>query len=127
MTKGEITVHTGQSNETDETGLCRVPAADIYETPDAYLVMLNLPGVEKEGIALTLDRAELKVRAKVANQGHVQGRLLFNEMRGNRFARSFAIGDGIDTNSIDAQFEKGVLTVKLYKHELMKPREISIN
>jgi HSP20 family protein len=127
MTKGEVTVHTRQSNETDETGLCRVPAADIYETPDAYVVKLDLPGVEKEGIALTLDRGELKVQARAADQGHVQGRLLFNEMRGGTFARSFAIGDGIDTNSIDAQFEKGVLTVKLYKHELMKPREISIN
>jgi len=127
MTKGEVTVKTGHSAESDVNGLCRVPAADVYETPDAYVLMLDLPGVEKDAITLMLDKGELRVQAKPSEQKQTPGRLLFSEMRPGTFTRSFTIGDGIDINSIDANFDKGVLTVKLYKNAQMKPREISIN
>ena len=127
MTKGEVTVKTGNPAESDVNGLCRVPAADVYETPDAFVLMLDLPGVEKDAITLMLDRGELRVQAKPSEQKQTPGRLLFSEMRPGTFTRSFTIGDGIDTNSIDAHFDRGVLTVKLYKNARMKPREISIN
>jgi len=127
MTNGEVTVKTGQTAENDMTGRCRVPAADVYETPDAYVLMLDLPGVEKDAINLTLDKGELRVQAKPSDTKQASGRLIFSEMRPGTFTRSFTIGDGIDTNTIDAHFDKGVLTVKLYKNATLKPREISIN
>lgn len=127
MTKGEVTVQTGQPMESTLEGRCRVPAADVYETPEAYVLMLDLPGVEKDAIALKLDKGELHVQAKPAVQKESQGRHLFSEMRSGTFTRSFAIGDGIDTNAIDARLDNGVLTVKLYKNAETKPREISIN
>ncbi len=108
MTKSDVAVQRTQPAEDTAGVRCRVPAADVYETADAYVLMLNLPGVEKEAITLTLNKGELRVRAA-------------------SFARSFGIGEGIDTTSIDAHHDKGVLTVKLYKHEILKPREISIN
>lgn len=127
MTKGEVTVKTGHPAESDVNARCRVPAADVYETPDAYVLMLDLPGVGKDAITLMLDKGELRVDAKPSEQKQTPGRLLFSEMRPGTFTRSFTIGDGIDTNSIDANFDEGVLTVKLYKNAQMKPREISIN
>jgi len=43
------------------------------------------------------------------------------------FSRIFTLGDGIDTENIDARYEAGVLTVKLYKSAASKAREIAIN
>lgn len=107
MTKEEVTVQCGEPMERDIDGRCRVPAADVYETPEAYVLMLDLPGVEKDAIALKLDKGELHVQAST-------------------FTRSFAIGNGIDTNTIDAHFGNGVLTVTVPKAEEAKAREIEV-
>jgi len=127
MTKADVEVKTAHPKEETETGRYRTPAADVYETADAYVLLLDLPGVEKEGISLTLEKGEMRVRAAVDEHAGTQGRRLFSETRPATFARSFTLGEGIDPNSVDAQYDKGVLTVKLYKHEGVKPREISIN
>ena len=127
MTKAEVEVKMAHPKEEAEPARCRIPAADVYETADAYVLLLDLPGVEKEGISLTLEKGEMRVRAAVDENAGTQGRRLFSETRPATFARSFTLGEGIDTNSVDAQYDKGVLTVKLYKHEGVKPREISIN
>jgi HSP20 family protein len=127
MTKAEVEVKMAHPKGETEPGRCRIPPADVYETADAYVLLLDLPGVEKEGISLTLEKGEMRVRAAVGENAGTQGRHLFGETRPATFARSFTLGEGIDTNSVDAQYDKGVLTVKLYKHEGVKPREISIN
>lgn len=127
MTKADVEVKTTHPKEEAETGRYRIPAADVYETADAYVLLLDLPGVEKEGISLTLEKGEMRVKAVVGEDPGIRGRRLFSETGPATFARSFTLGEGIDTHSVDAQYDKGVLTVKLYKHEGMKPREISIN
>lgn len=127
MTRADVEVKMTHPKEETESGRCRIPAADVYETADAYVLLLDLPGVEKGGISLTLEKGEMRVRAVVGENPATQGRRLFSETGPATFARSFTLGEGIDTNAVDAQYDKGVLTVKLYKHEGMKPREISIN
>jgi HSP20 family protein len=87
----------------------RVPATDVYETPDAFVVMMDLPGATRESVKLTLEKGEMRVKA------------------GAGFYRAFTIGEGIDMGKVDARFEQGVLTVKLYKSEAMKPRSIQVN
>lgn len=105
----------------------RIPAADIYETPDAYVLMLDIPGAAKETISLKLDKGELRVQAVLEERGLREGRTIFKELSPASFARSFAIGEGIDTDAIDARFEHGVLTVKLFKSASLKPKDIHIN
>lgn len=105
----------------------RVPAADVYETSDAFVLMLDLPGVEKEGITLTHEKGELRVRAAGAAGRASEMKLLVREVRPATFARTFSLGDGIDTESIDARYESGVLTVKLYKSAASKARDIRVN
>jgi len=105
----------------------RIPAADVYETPDAFVLMLDLPGVVRESISLTLEKGEMRVRADLKPLHLEEGTLLHSEMEGPGFFRVFSIGEGIDTANVDARFEQGVLTVKLLKSEDIKPREIRIN
>ena len=120
-------VREAQENRETVQERHRLPIADVYETSEAYVLMLDLPGVEKEGITLTHEKGELRVRAvSVAGQPSDK-KLLVREVRPATFSRTFSIGDGIDTETIDARYETGVLTVKLLKSAASKARDIKIN
>ncbi len=103
-----------------------LPLADIYETLDAYVVMMDLPGARKEDIRVRLERGSLMVTAPSDRHVQESGTLLHEESRTAGFARTFSLGEGIDLKNVDAQFQEGVLTIKLFKNEELKPREISI-
>ncbi|MBK7257146.1 MAG: Hsp20/alpha crystallin family protein [Ignavibacteriae bacterium] len=122
-----IDVRDQQMNTENSYDRCRIPTADVYETSDAFVVMLDLPGVQKEGISLLHEKGELKVRA-VAPAGQPSDmKVLVREVRPATFFRTFTLGEGIDTGSIDARFESGVLTVKLLKSAASRSREITIS
>ena len=108
-------------------GEYRIPAADVYETSEAFILMLDLPGATRDSISLTLEKGEMRVKADVSPLHEQEGTLLLSEIGGSGFFRVFSIGDGIDTGNVDARYEQGVLTVKLFKSENVKPREININ
>jgi HSP20 family protein len=105
----------------------RVPGADVYETADAYMVMLDLPGARKETISLVLQEGELRMKADSPVTAPEEGTLIRNELPPGGYARAFALGEGIDLSNVDARFENGVLTVKLFKTGEHKPREITIH
>lgn len=101
------------------------PSTDVYETPDAFVLMIDMPGVSREAISVTMEGGTLSVQAKVS---YHSGKpvLLFNELQHTAYYRLFNLGDGVDRNSVDAQYEDGVLVIKLFKNEKAKPREIQI-
>lgn len=102
------------------------PLADIYETPDAFVLMLDMPGASRDTMSVRLDKGTLFVKASVEKYHQENATILHSETLAPGYYRTFSIGEGIDIESVDAQFEHGVLTVKLLKSERIKPREISI-
>lgn len=122
-----IAVREGQAPVLEGQDRYRIPAADVYETGDAFVLLLDLPGVEKDGITLTHEKGELRLRAVTRMQEQPGVKMLVREVRPATFARTFTIGEGIDINTIDARFEAGVLTVKMYKSPAARAREIAIN
>jgi HSP20 family protein len=123
VTKGTSEPATRIEGHEDEYVL---PLADIYETPDAYVVMLDMPGAQKENIRVRLERGSLMVTAPSTRHFQESGTVLHEETRTRGYARAFALGEGIDVKNVDAQYQDGVLTIKLFKNEELKPREISI-
>lgn len=103
-----------------------LPLADIYETPEAYVVMMDMPGAQKENMRVRLEQGSLVVTAPAVRHFQESGTVLHEETRTSGYARAFSLGEGIDLKNVDAQFEDGVLTIKLFKNEELKPREISI-
>jgi HSP20 family protein len=103
------------------------PAADIFETPEAYVIMLDMPGASKDSIRITLEKHELIVRAEIAPRHSQDASVLVNEIFATGYARSFNLGDGIDREKVDAEFALGVLTVKLHKSEDWKRKEITVH
>jgi HSP20 family protein len=103
-----------------------LPLADILETPEAYVVVLDMPGAQKENMRVRLERGSLVVTAPTVGHSHENGTILHEETRTPGYVRSFSLGEGIDLKHVDAQFQDGVLTIKLFKNEELQPREISI-
>ena len=102
------------------------PFADIYETPDAYVLTLDMPGATKEQINVSLDKGVLTVKAGVEQYHSPDASLLFREIHTPGYKRAFNLGEGINRSNIDAWYENGVLTLKLFKSEDQKPREIPV-
>jgi HSP20 family protein len=102
------------------------PLVDVYETPDAFVLLIDMPGATKESIRLSLDRGSLIVKAAIRARHREDKHMLINELRATGYYRVFNLSDGIERNAIDARYDQGVLTVKMGKSDAMKPREIRI-
>jgi HSP20 family protein len=102
------------------------PVADVYETSDAFIVKLDLPGATKESIDLTITENRLSVKSVVQLGEGENARLVFGEIRPKTYYREFAITEGINYKSAEASFDAGVLTITLPKSETMKAKEIPI-
>jgi len=103
-----------------------IPAADVSETGEAYMLSLDMPGAQKEAITVAVVDGILVVRAPIARVHGEEATVLYREIRAGAYERRFTLGEGIDRNSVDARYENGVLTVRLLKTEDLKPKEIVI-
>lgn len=103
-----------------------LPLADIFETADAYVVTMDMPGADKENMHVRLERGSLMVTAPAVGHVHENASVVHQESRIPGYSRAFSLGEDIDLKNVDAEFQDGVLTVKLFKNEELKPREISI-
>jgi HSP20 family protein len=112
--------------QVDTQDISVTPSTDIFETPDAYVLKIDLPGCMKDAIKVTMEHGTMTVKAKVESYHREGGSLLFNELKTPTYYRAFNMADGIDRQSIDAQYDDGVLTVKLLKKEETKAKEIEI-
>ena len=102
------------------------PRADVAETDDAYLLALDLPGVDRGSLDVTLDDGTLKIsgeRQAPSADGHRMHRV---ERAHGRFFRSFTLGSDLDGDAIEAHYDDGVLTVEIGKTPEVQPRRISI-
>jgi len=102
------------------------PMADVYETADAFVLKLDLPGATKETIYLAVEPDQLSVKAKV--ETHITGntKFLYSEIGEKTYRREFNLGKGIDRDGITAQFNEGVLTIVLPKTDTIRAKEIQI-
>lgn len=104
-----------------------LPSFDVRETKDAYVFSADLPGLSEETVDLTLTGNRLTISGRREEEKRDEGdRVHVYERSYGSFSRSFALPDGVDTDHIDAQFEKGVLKVTVPKRPEVKPRRISI-
>lgn len=117
---------TGNSANETVTRRISVPLADAYETKDAYVIELDLPGADEQAIEVTAENGVLAVRADAHATSGNGTTVLREEIPARHWARSFEIGDGIDVAGIKGRFSGGVLQLSLPKQETFKARKISI-
>ena len=103
-----------------------VPATDIFETEDALTVVMEVPGVGREAIDISLENNVLKIEAKIDPSKYDGMEPLYTEYNVGNFARSFTLSNKIDQQQISAKLEDGILTLTLRKAQEAMPRKISI-
>jgi HSP20 family protein len=102
------------------------PAASLVEDGDGYLLQVEMPGVNKEGLEVSTEGNELTIIGR-RSLPTIEGALLHQESRREDFRRAFEIDPSIDVNKINARIEQGLLTVRLPKAEHVKPRRITVS
>jgi HSP20 family protein len=103
------------------------PQTDIVETPDAFLVTMDLPGAAKESIRVNIGSGELSVSAAVRQHVPENATIVYSEITQKRYGRRFRLGSGVDHEQVDAQHSDGVLTIVLPKTDALKRRDIIIH
>jgi HSP20 family protein len=109
--------------------LLRAPAADVVETERDLRVMLELPGVAPEDVAVDLENNVLTVvgeKQERRDEGEEKHTWHLMERRYGRFTRSFMLPRDVDQDAIQASFEHGVLTITIPKSEKARRRRIEI-
>lgn len=102
-----------------------MPPANISASNNEYLVEVEMPGVDKSGLEITVEGNELTIIGH--RKGDTpQGQLYYSEWPEADFRRVFELGPDVDTTKINAQLEQGVLKLRLPKSEKAKPRKIQI-
>jgi len=104
-----------------------VPSTDIFETEDALVVVMELPGVEKNALQVHLENDTLRVEGHIDYANYEGLEPLYAEYNVGHFARAFTLSNKIDQGQISAQLADGVLNLTLKKTKEASPRRIAIN
>ena len=115
------------SPNTARRGQNFVPALDLSETPDAYIVEMAVPGMKAEDLEVTVENGVLTVKGEVKKeQEDTQRNFHRVERRFGSFTRTVGLPSRIKADSIHADLQDGVLRLDIPKAEEVKPRKISV-
>jgi HSP20 family protein len=103
------------------------PEADFYETENDFVLEMDLPGFTNEDVDVTVEKGVLSISGeRTSEREEAVGTYHLRERTWGKFSRSFSIPHTIEAEEVDAQFKKGVLTVKLPKAAEAMARKIQI-
>ncbi len=111
------------------TGLRRwIPAMDLVETDDDFVLRADLPGLTEGDVNIELEDNVLTVSGerKAEREERKEGYYRVERSSGS-FSRSLTLPEGVDPDAIKASFDKGVLEVRIPKPEERKPRKVAIS
>jgi len=105
-----------------------IPAVDIYETAEKDVVVkVDLPDMKRENIKVTFENNVLSVEGQRELTPSVERDRFHHLERGHgQFRRSFTLPATVDASRVDANYQDGVLTVKLPRRDEAKPKSITI-
>lgn len=127
--QGEMTRLFGRAygEESEGARSSWAPPIDIYETPDAYRVVAELPGFSPDQVDVTVNEGTLTIKGERKFYDEVNEENFHRvERRFGAFQRLVSLPAQVDADKVDATFDKGVLTVSIPKAEVAKPRRIEI-
>jgi len=114
------------SRSTGQTKSYVTPEVNILENKDGYVLEAEMPGVNKDGLEITLEGTELTIVGRRRDEQPIPGTALFQESTNADYRRVFELDPAIDTSKVSARMDQGILTLTLPKSERVKPRRISV-
>lgn len=103
-----------------------VPTADIFETEAALTVVLEMPGVDKGNVDISVEDGVLTVQGRLDFSKYEGMQPVYTEYNIGHYRRSFSLSNKINQDKIGAEMSDGVLTLVMPKADEAKPRRIAI-
>ncbi len=100
------------------------PPVDIYETDEAIVVIVDLPGVEKDNVDVRVEDDILTIKGKAGYSPPAD--ILRREFSLDGYFRQFELSDEVNQDKISAEAKNGVLTITLPKAEKSRPKQIQV-
>ena len=104
-----------------------LPTTDIFESEEALTMALEMPGVDKGRIDISVENGVLTIHGQIDFSKYEGMQPVYTEYNIGHYRRSFSLSNRIDQSKIRAEMKDGVLTLVLPKAEEAKPRKISVN
>ncbi len=101
------------------------PRANLHQNHEGYTLEIEMPGVAKSGVEVTVDDGKLTLVGHPAKEEQ-SARRVYAERSGFSYRRVFDLDPSIDAAKISASIDQGLLTVKLQKADAAKPRKITV-
>src|ERR1700720_2637918 len=119
-----------QGNSQDEslTTSGFAPAVDVYEDEHNVTLKIEVPGIDEKDIDVRVENNILTVHGerKIEKEEKEENYRRIERQYGS-FSRTFTLPNTVDTESVSADYEKGVLKIKLAKKAEAKPKQIKVN
>ena len=103
------------------------PALDLYQNNDNIVAVIELPGMRKEDIEISLQDGTLTISGERKEERGTEDGATRTERYTGKFRRSITLPTRVDANKVNAAYKDGILTVTLPKAEEAKPKQIQIN
>lgn len=103
------------------------PATDLYQTTDDIVAVVELPGMRKEDIEISLHDGMLTIGGERKEENGDREKVARTERFVGKFRRSISLPTRVDSNNVNATYRDGILTVTLPKAEEAKPKQIQVN
>ncbi|HET7227138.1 MAG TPA: Hsp20/alpha crystallin family protein [Chthoniobacterales bacterium] len=122
----ETLVRENRKSDQQRSEQFVTPVASVIEGADVYMLNVEMPGVNKEGLEISVENNELTIIGR-RSLSQIEGTLIHRESRPENFRRVFELDPSIDMSKISARIDQGVLTLTLPKAEQVKPRKITVS
>jgi HSP20 family protein len=116
-----------KKTEGTTPGRAFVPVTDIFETPEALTVVLEMPGVDRNSIEASVEDDIVTIEGRIDFSKYKGMQPVYTEYNVGHYARSFQNSNKVDQSKISAQMKDGVVTIVLPKSEQAKPRKIQVS
>ena len=103
------------------------PALDLYQSNDNIVAVVELPGMRREDIEISLHDGALTISGERKRESAGNGKAERTERYVGTFRRSIALPTNVDANKVNATYRDGILTVTLPKAEEAKPKQIQVS
>jgi len=104
-----------------------VPAMDLIEADDHFVLRADLPGLSQDDVSIEVQDGNLTIAGERAAEHERSEQGWYRvERQFGRFSRSLTLPEGIDPDAVTAEFDRGVLTVRIPKPERRQPRRVEI-
>ena len=112
--------------KTEATTIFYEPRFSVERSENETVVIVELPGVSKDDLNLSVEKRELYLEGKVSNGRPDSWKVLHRESLDRTYRLRLRLGDQVDPEAIEASLADGVLRLTIPKSEAAKPRKIRV-